>query len=301
VAIPNTYTTSGSDPSVVGVYPMEWENKLQERLNKPSTYKEVCKVIYSTTYGINSPYMSTEFAAQTGTRGCSYSFSEFTLTNDQLLINVMSVVPVFLDRADLAQCSLASQMEMAERQGALLEDVIETAVLAAHAGWTNFDNASIGGGAGNITVSTSNIDSIIRGIKREIAENNAQELADRNGIFCIWRAADMEKLEEFAQANGFNLADKALKNGIESGYHFMGMDHYISNSHTSGHLFAGVKKIMNVGILSTTYGKINVLQSPATGVSTYGPASGIGLEARVDYGVNTPTGLITAVFDVTVA
>ena len=101
--------------------------------------------------------------------------------------------------------------------------------------------------------------------------------------------------------NGFNLADTALKNGIESGYHFMGVDHFVSNSHTAGHLFAGVKKIMCLGILSSTYGKSYILQSPASGVGTYGPVSGIGIEARVDYGINTPTGLALAVFDVLVA
>lgn len=280
---------------------MEWETKLQERLDKPITFKEVCKVIYSNVYGINSPYMSTEFTAQTGTRGCSYGFSEFTLTNDQLLINTFKIVPVFIDRADLAQANMASQMEIADRQGALINEALESAVLGGHAGWTDFDNASIGGSAGNITVSINNIDNIIRGIKREITENNAQSLADRNGIFIIWRAADIELLEEFCQANGFNLADTALKNGIPSGYHFMGVDHYVSNSHTANHLFAGVKKIMNLGILSSTYGKIVVNQDPSSGVTTYGPVSGIGIISRVDYGINTPTGLKTAVFDVAVA
>ncbi len=301
MAIPNTYTTSGSDPSNIGVYQMEWETRLQERLDKPSTWKEVCKVRYSDTYGVNAPYMSSEFSAATGTRGSAYAWSEFTLINDQLLINQFSIVPVVIDRADLAQCSLLGQMEVADRQAALLDDIVETAVLAAHAGWTDFGNADIGGSAGNITVSVTNIDNIIRALKREIAENNAQNLADRNGIFIVWRAADMEKLEEFAQANGFVLADTALKNGIKSGYHFMGIDHYISNSHASNHLFAGVKKIMTVGVLNSTYGKINILQSPASGVSGYGPVSGIGIEARVDYGVNTPTGLKTAVFDIAVS
>ena len=179
---------------------MEWETKLQERLNKPITFKEVVKVIYSDTYGINTPYMSTEFSAQTGTRGVSYGFSEFTLTNDQLLINTFKIVPVFLDEADLAQCKLANQMEIAERQAALINEALESAVLGGHAGWTDFDNTAIGGAAGNITVSINNIDNIIRAIKREIAENNAQSLADRNGIFIVWRAADMEILEEFCQA-----------------------------------------------------------------------------------------------------
>ena len=179
---------------------MEWDTKLQERLDKPLTFKEICKVIYSNTYGINSPYMSTSFSASTGTRGSAYAFSEFTLTNDQLIIDTFKIAPIVIDRADLAQCSLASQMEMATRQASILNEAIESAVLGGHAGWTDFDNASIGGAAGNITVSINNIDNIIRGIKREITENNAQNLADQNGIFIVWRAADLELLEEFAQA-----------------------------------------------------------------------------------------------------
>ena len=282
---------------------MEWETKLQERLDKPLNWKEVCKVIFSETYAINSPYMSTEFSAQTGTRGCSYSFSEFTLTNDQLIVDTMKVVPVFLDRADLSQCKLASQMEMADRQGSLINEVLESAVLAGYAGWTDLgiDGGVItSGSTTKITVATSNIDDIMRGLKRVIGEANGQSIADRQGLFIVWRYEDLEKLEAFAQANGFNLADKALKNGIKSGYHFFGIDHFVSNSHTTNHLMAGVKKIMQLGILSSTFGKIVVLQSPASGVTTYGPISGIGLEARVDFGINTPTGLKTLVYDINV-
>ena len=304
MAIPNTMATSGSDPNLNSVATQEWETKLQERLDYPITFKEVCKVVYTNTFAVNSPYMSTEFSAQTGTRGCSYGFSEFTVTNDQLIINTFKIVPVFIDRADLAQTSMASQMEIAERQGALINEALEAAVLGGFAGWTDFGTLSIGGGGAAtsaITVSINNIDNIIRGVKREVAENNAQSLADRNGLFIIWRAADLELLEEFAQANGFNLADTALKNGIKSGYHFMGMDHYLSNSHTAAHLFGGVKKVMQLGILSSTYGKVTVTQDPASGVSTYGPVSGIGVISRVDYGINTPTGLKPAVFDINVA
>lgn len=280
----------------------EWETKLQERLDYPLTWKEVCQVVYTDTFIVNAPYMSTEFSAQTGTRGCSYGFSEFTVTNDQLIISSFKIVPVFLDRADLAQCNLVNQMEVADRQGSLLNEAVETAVLAAHAGWTDFNVNHIGGsGGGTITVSSSNIDSIIRGVKREIGEANGQALADRNGIFIVWRYADLEKLEEFAQANGFNLADTALKNGIKSGYHFFGVDHYVSNSHASGHLFGGVKKIMQVGVLNSTYGKVVVTQDPASGITTYGPVSGIGVISRVDYGVNTPTGLKGVTFDMSVS
>jgi hypothetical protein len=277
-----------------GVYPQEWMTKLQERLDKPTNWKEVCEVIYSDTKIFNLPYMSTEFVIQTGTRGTAYGFSDFTLTNDTLDINTYKPVPVFIDRADLAQCKLVNQMELADRQGQIINEWIESAVLADHASWTNFTNADIGGSAGNITVSASNIDDIIRGIKREIGEANGQAMADRNGIFIVWRYADLEILEQFAQANGFNLADKALKNGLKTGYHFMGVDHYVSNSHTSGHLFAGVKKVQQVGILKSTYGQIVVTQDPAL-------QSGIGVISRVDYGLNARAAHTGLLFDVNVA
>ena len=301
MAIPNTYTTSGSDPNMNSVAVQEWETKLQERLDKPVNWKDVCKVVYSDSFIVNSPYMSAEFDATTVTRGCSYVFDDFTVVNDQLIIQTTKVVPVFLDRAELAQCKLVDQMEIADRQGAVINEAIETIMLAGHAGWTDFDATQIGGAAAAITVDVNNIDNIIRAVKREIGEANGQSLADRNGVFIVWRYADLELLEEFAQANGFNLADTALKNGIKSGYHFFGVDHYVSNSHALGHLFAGVKKIMQIGILGSTFGKIQVNQDPATGVTPFGPGSGIGVVSRVDYGWNTPTGLSTIVFDVSVA
>jgi len=277
-----------------GVYPEEWMTKLQERLDAPTNWKEVCEVIYSNTKIFNLPYMSTEPVIQTGTRGTAYGFSDFALTNDTIDISTYKPVPVFIDRADLAQCSLVNQMELAERQGAIIDEWIETAILANHANWTNFTNASIGGAAGNITVSATNIDDIIRGIKREIGEANGQDLADRKGVFIVWRYADLEILEQFAQANGFNLADKALKNGIKTGYHFMGVDHYVSNNHTSGHLFAGVKGIQQIGILKETYGQIVITQDPNL-------QSGIGVISRVDYGLNVRAAHSGLVFDVTVA
>lgn len=282
------------------IYPAEWTTKLQERLDYPQTWKEVSDVIYTDSYIVHNPYMSTEFSAQTGTRGCSYGFSAFTVTDDTLTVSTYKIVPVFVDQADLAQCKLANQMELAERQGSLLNEAVESAMLADYASWTSFDNTSIGGSSGNITVSATNIDDIVRGVKREIGEANGQSLADRNGVFVVWRYADLEKLEQFAQANGFTLADKALANGIKTGYHFLGVDHYVSNSHTAGYLMAGVKKIYRIGILKSTYGQIKILQDPASGVTSYGPVSGVGIVSRIDYGLDTPAGLSALLFQVKV-
>ncbi len=203
-----------------------------------------------------------------------------------------------IDRADLAQSTYAKQMELASDQGTLLNEAIETAMLAEHAQWTDFDNASIGGSAGNITVSDTNVDDIIRAIKREIREANGQKLANRKGIFIMWRASDFELLEGFVQANGFSSADNALKNGTVAGFRYMGVDHYVSNSHTAGHLFAGVKNTFHVGICKETYGQVVIDKEPAT---SGGAVSGIGVVSRVDYAFKAWTKTKPVLFDILVS
>ena len=280
------------------VYEEAWVTKLQERLKLPTNWKEVCNVEYTNNRVLNNPYMSTTPSVQDGTRGTAYTYQDFALTNESITINTYKNLPMFIDRADLAQSSFANQMELATRQAQLINERLETAMLASHADWTDFDNATIGGAAGNITVSASNIDDIIRAVIREIQEGNGWDLAARNGIFIIWRPADFEILTALMQANGFSMADVALKDGAIPGVRYMGVEHYISNSHASGHLFAGVKKLYHLGILKATYGQIVITQDPpATGG---GAVSGIGIVARVDYAFkkwNTVGGLL---FDVLV-
>ena len=279
-----------------GVYKEEWMTKLQERLDKPTCWKEVCDVHYSDVQIFNVPYMATEFVLQTGTRGTAYGFSDFTLTNDTLTISTYKPVPVFIDRADMAQCQYATQMEIAERQGRLIDEQLESAMLATHSSWTDVGDPGTGIASSStvqITVSATNIDDIVRGVRRIINVANGADLAARNGIFFVWRATDFEFLEQFAQANGFNLADTALKNGIQDAFYFLGAYHYVSNSHSANHVMAGVRKIVKLGILRTTYGQIVVTQDPNL-------QSGTGIISRVDYGTLVPTGLSTLVYDVNV-
>jgi len=285
-------------PSDVGVYKLDFETRLQTRLNKPANWSEICDVRYSSSYAVNLPYMATEFVAQTGTRGTAYGFSDFTLTNEQLNISTKKIVPVFADRADLAQCSYIDIMDIADRSAKLLSDQIETTVLADHAAWTNVGDSGgvvTSGVTTQISVSATNIDDIVRGIRRIITVANGSDLASEKGIFFVWRPADFEYLEQYAQANGYNLADAALKNGIDRGYYLLGAYHYVSNSHASGgHVFAGVRKVHKVGILSSTWGKLVTTEDPNL-------QSGRGFITRADFGVKTPTGLATVLFDINVA
>lgn len=288
-----------------GSYEQVWATKLQERLTGPFTWKEICEVIYSDTYQLNLPYMSTEYSLQSGTRGTAYSHSDFALTNDTLTINNQDIVSVFQDRADLAQSSLATAAEHGARMGDIVAERVEDLFLAQYGSWTDIGDDGAGGftsGTTAITVSVSNIDSLIRYIKQTIITNKGSKLANRNGIAVVWRPADFNKLEESMANQGFTFADMALRDGIMNadgiGKYAYGVWNYVSESHTSGHVFAGVRKIQQVGLLKSTYGR--VFFNP-NAVNTDGPLSGVSWETRLDYGFNAKAGLTTLLFDVNVA
>ncbi len=289
MALPNTYNT--------GTYPTEWATKLQERLDYPTNWKAIANVIYTNTQVFNVPYMSTSSAAQTGTRGCAYGFSEFALTNDTVTITTYKVVPMHIDRADLAQCNFVSQMTAADLQGKLLNEAVESAWLTDSITYATDLGITSGvitsGSTTAITVDITNIGDLIRGLKRIIRKANGQDLMNRNGAFMLHDADRFELLEKYCQNNGWSTADNALKNGIDKGFSYMGVEHYMSNSLTSGHLFGGVKNIYQIGILKATYGQITVTQDPSN-------ISGIGIVSRVDYGFNVPTAHAALLYDINV-
>lgn len=283
-------------------YETTFEDVLQDRLDHPQTWKEMCKVETTNTRVISSSYMSTTPAVQTVSRGTGAALQLFEETAETMTISTGRDLGVLLDHGDLAQSPWSRPAELFDRIGALLNEYIESAVLARHATWTNFGTASIGGGgtaADPITVTASNIDDIIRGVKREIRENNGQTMMNMNGVGFVWRAADFEYLEAFTQANGFASADKALKEGTVEGLHYLGADHYWSNDHTANHVFAGVKKVERLGILKGTYGKAHVIPFPAADSNMF--FSGNAYYSRVDIGHLTPTAHVGNVFDVNVA
>lgn len=262
------------------LYPVDYVTKFQERLDKDTNWKQMCKVDISNKRALTNPYMSTVPALQAHTRGTPYTHQTFALTTQAVTIDQTQNLGLFIDRADLAQQTYVDMMDLAELQGQLIDEQLETDMLANHAMWTDFDNASIGGAAGEITVSASNVDDIIRGIKREIREANGTSLMNRNGVGIVWRASDFEILEAYTQASGFTEADKSLKDGILEGFKYLGVYHYVSNLHTANHVFAGVRKLFHLGILQDTYGQVIYDQEPAT---ADGPLSGVGIVARIDW------------------
>lgn len=276
---------------------IEIETKLQERLSAPMVWKEICNVKYTDSGILKNPYL-TDATVSTGTRGTGYTSVAVATVDDSVTISTYVYSAQHIDDADLAQKTFSDWMEIADNMGILLNEKVESQMLAEYAQWTTFDNASIGGAAGNITVAISNVKTIIANIKQAIRSAGGGELANRNGIFIQWREADFTIVELLASSEGFNTADDALKNGIKQGFKYLGVEHYSSSKHTAGHVFAGVKKAFMVGVVKSTYGKVKTIINP---VVSGAQISGIGLESRIDNKFKAWTKMVPVLFNVTVA
>src|SRR3990167_1368417 len=280
------------------VYATEFATRLQDRLDKPTNWSEVLEVIYTDVRVIDRPYLSTSPAVQTSqTRGSAYTYQDWGQTADTITISNYEALPLFVDRADLAQSTFETQMGWADYEAQVINERMEAVMLAGHSDWKDIgDSAGVPtlDVATAITITESNIDDVITAIQREIYVANGGPLFHRNGGFFVWRPADFEKLTKFMMANGFNSADHALLEGTIPGTSFMGFDHYVSNDHTANHVFAGVKKTYALGILKSTYGQIVIIQDPAK-------ISGIGIVSRVDYARKKFNNVAGLMYDINVA
>lgn len=293
------------------IYQAIWENKLAQRLDKPQNWKEVNDVVYTDTQTYNFPLISTsnEPAVATLTNTAAgrsllsnvIPFVSVTQTNETLSIITAEIDSVYMDFADQAQSNYAKQAAMADLLGKKIGERAEVISLGNHANWTNFGDTGggvLGLSSTAITVSATNIDDIVRGIIEQINTANGYNLYNENGGFVVWRPADWTFMVQFMQANGFNYADMALKTGNQIGVDYMGLKHYVSTGHSTGHVMAGVRGVQKLGILKSTFGKTYTADMPAS--STAGSLSGTQIHTRLDYGLLVPTNLAPVIFDVNV-
>ena len=296
------------------IYQALWENKLARRLDKPQNWKDVCDVVYTDSQTYNFPLVSTSnepavatltnTAAGRSTLSNVIPFVSVTQTNETLSIVTAEIDSVYVDYADQAQSNYAKMADMGTLLGKKINERAEAISLGNHTNWTDFGDT----GAGvlglistTITVTANNIDDICRGIIEQIQTANGYDLYLENGGFMEWRPADWTFLVTYMQANGFQFADEALRDGGKGrmGKEALGLFHYVSTSHTANHLFGGVRKVQKFGILTQTYGKIYKAEMPAS--STAGSLSGTQIHTRLDHGLLIPTNLKPTIFDLNVA
>ena len=187
------------------IFVSDFETTLQNRLAHPQTWKEVATVIYSEKQVVTSGYVSTVPTTGSITRATvsGHNHTAIAMTAQNLTISSGQEVPVYIDFADLAQTGYNLQQEIAQEMGDLLNEYVEAQLLAQHASFTDVGDtagAITSGVTTTISVSASNVDDMIRGIKRILRVANGQSKMRNQGVFIVWRPADFELLEAYVQA-----------------------------------------------------------------------------------------------------
>lgn len=294
------------------ISPEIWASGLAERLDKPQNWKETCDVIYTDSQTFVLPYVSaanepavtSSFMANAAARNTLSNVIPLgivTMATETLQIVSTENVSMYVSRADLAQQSYLQAKNIGTLLGKKVGEKIESLVLANAASQTNFGDTGggvLGLASTAITITDNNVDEVIDGVIEQIYTANGFDLYKENGGFIEWRPQDWTKVVRFMKANGFSSADAALNNGGKIGIEWGGLFHYVSTQHTAGHLFAGVRKIVKLGLLASTFGKINEVKNPASSTAGYMPGSNF--DALLDYGFKTQTNVAGLVFDVNV-
>ena len=279
---------------------------MQRRLDEPQNWREMCNVEMTNTGVISSSYISTTggwAAAAALTRGTSFNPTDVAQTAETLAISTGRHVTTYFDFADLLQSPWTTEEQIYSRACARLGEYIENAVLARYGSWRDIglvagtwtDNNSTAG-----AVSASNVDDLARLTRQIVREQNGQEFLQTNGIGIVLDPISFAFVEAFAQANGFESADAALKKGLAPQVHYLGVTWYVSNQNTDDHAMGGIRKIERLGILKGTFGKMH--KFPGVGADPQsgggGIQSGIAYHTRVDIGHLTPTAHKELVFDI---
>src|SRR3990167_11232715 len=170
-------------------YEEDWAQKLRDRLNEPSVWKEIANVIYSNTRVFNLPYLD-DFTLQTTTRSSPYTAQAVIQSNETLTISTDRLAPYVIPQADYYQSGYSDFMRLAKQQADQIDAQIESAVFAAHTTHQNFDDGNISGSAGtSITLSIANVDDVLTQAKAVILTARGGEKLAQNGGFAAWGAA----------------------------------------------------------------------------------------------------------------
>jgi hypothetical protein len=209
---------------------------VQEDLDKALVSKSIATVDTRATRIFHNPFNSTPVGSN-GTVTGNYSVEVLTSTDDTLTVQQRATAAEQIDSYEQLMTSYDLMSQQARRQAYRISDYIDQYVLnmpVSKSGVRDVDSGFISSGANDgvgYAISSSNANVIANKITEMLGLGNA---AINKGMFWVVSPYDRTKVVAFAQANGFQLSDSAISQGINgsAGKQFGGLDLYISNNLT---------------------------------------------------------------------
>jgi hypothetical protein len=222
-----------------------WDAELQEELEKKLVALKTCQ----TTIGdegdtINKPYRSRHLG-QAYSKGTDFSVQDLTVTNEQLSINKVECVPVYIDKVDEVQNSWDARNEYTPDFVQDLLRRIDGNILAEYDNADqDIDDGDIGGTSGNnITVASSNVHKVIGAAKRKLRNKFVE-----GNLFMTVGPSFAEQLEILFGLKDTGKGDDVLQNGF-MGF-FFGMEIYVSTNLTYTATWTPANNPTNAGTIT---------------------------------------------------
>jgi hypothetical protein len=207
----------------------------QRELRKRLVLKSIAEFYSGPDRVIHNPF-GVDPTGYDGASQTSYSVTDFTLGEDTLTINRRAGAAEHIDNIEQLQVRYDLAMDRSQRHAYTVKDKIDQYGLAlpvaAGASVQDIDAGYMSSGVSNgtpISSSTSNIDDTANAIIERLGLVNG---AMDRGIFWAISPFELTDISGFAQNNGYNVADAAIKNGFVTGTPFAGLDIVVTNNLT---------------------------------------------------------------------
>lgn len=238
---------------------------------------------------VHKPHYST-LSAQAYVKGTDVTIADWTTTDETLVVDQFQVVPFYMDDVTQLQSLYAHDSNLVVDAAFRLRDIVDTDILGEYANAGNtVDNATLGGSAGDITATTSNIIEIFSRTRQVLREANVEE--DQAWFFVV-DPKRAELIERTLASSGFNVADATLRNGYAGD--FLGFRVYVSNNLTT--------ETSTTHLLAGRHGAIDLVmqQAPLVKIKEEPKKLGVNFLVWMAYGLKTFTQNANRLVDVQV-
>lgn len=265
-------------------YHEEFSTTIQERLEQPKFWNTLGDVVYTSDKVFHNPYKNDPTVASY-TRGAQFTYTDVTLTDEVLDINVSAISTEFIDRADMAQNGYDLVTRLAEDQGDALMDEVESAFFTAGlAAAGNSETFALG----------SYIDGVAQVRKNIVVGKGLRRLERKGGTILMSPRAYALLVGEAQDKGVLTFSDSALKEGTVA--MVGGFKIYESNlTGSEAQAIGFVNQSITVGILNTTFG--------LTVIDDKNPdnRSAVGYTSRIDYGIKVWNTNVNMIVNITAA
>lgn len=217
--------------SLTAMSPTYWSRRMGEKLYKSDVFRSIAnfeeQAVLTDGQIVDRPYRS-DVVVENYTKGTALTAQDLNATSDQLTVNTIKAMLMYVDNVDKIQNKYSAVNLWADEAGKRLSNSIDAYFLYNTLSANDtIDDGDIGGTAANgITLTTSNILNVLGKLNMKMTVNNV----DVGNRHLVMSPQAYDVLWQYIAGKASLLGDTTGKNGNVG--RFAGLELYVSNNLT---------------------------------------------------------------------